>query len=340
MPGGQFRSLWWRHGATAEFPNLSDPVEAGIRSAPPSHHCPTCSLIIPLAPTQARPLSPLPGVSTSLCSTRQPQESLWHPSVTSACLPSAAQPSLTHHQGQSPSSVNAVPFIPLAHCVPVGPSSQSPCHPSPREPEIHTVTQWAPAHRCTRKGQCRRAAQPNQWLWSYEDSHCLHVQSLLPAHHPRQEQGQVRLLPLPVCGGYPQAAHVLLSRCFCSHLLCSGSISLGEFPPTAPPRSPCLLCFPRTYPRSHCLSPGCPPWLWMNTFIVPLETTTAWLMWKGPMWPVLPLLKTSCHLTLQAQVRGPWGRQLGQELEGQKPHDLPCHHHPLRPCHIVPGPDV
>uniref|UniRef100_A0A8C9P095 Plexin-B3 n=1 Tax=Spermophilus dauricus TaxID=99837 RepID=A0A8C9P095_SPEDA len=48
--------------------------------------------------------------------------------------------------------------------------------------------------RCTRKSQCRRAAQPNQWLWSYEeDSHCLHIQSLLPAHHPRQEQGQVTL---------------------------------------------------------------------------------------------------------------------------------------------------
>ncbi|KAB1252538.1 Plexin-B3 [Camelus dromedarius] len=47
--------------------------------------------------------------------------------------------------------------------------------------------------RCTRKGQCRRAAQPNQWLWSYGDNCCLHVQSLLPAHHPRQEQGQVTL---------------------------------------------------------------------------------------------------------------------------------------------------
>ncbi|XP_057574839.1 plexin-B3 isoform X2 [Hippopotamus amphibius kiboko] len=47
--------------------------------------------------------------------------------------------------------------------------------------------------RCTRKGQCGRAAQPNQWLWSYEDSRCLHVQSLLPAHHPRQEQGQITL---------------------------------------------------------------------------------------------------------------------------------------------------
>lgn len=48
--------------------------------------------------------------------------------------------------------------------------------------------------RCTRKGQCARAAQPNQWLWSYEeDSRCLHVQSLLPAHRPRQEEGQVTL---------------------------------------------------------------------------------------------------------------------------------------------------
>ncbi|XP_042523487.1 plexin-B3 [Dipodomys spectabilis] len=46
---------------------------------------------------------------------------------------------------------------------------------------------------CTRKGQCRRAAQPNQWLWSYEDSRCLHIQNLLPAHHARQEQGQVIL---------------------------------------------------------------------------------------------------------------------------------------------------
>lgn len=67
----------------------------------------------------------------------------------------------------------------------------------------------------------------------------------------------------------------------------------------------------------------------MNTTIVPLETMTAWLMWKGPTWPVSPLPKTSCHLTLQAQVRGPWGGWLGQELEGQYPHDLSCHHHPL-----------
>ncbi|XP_059013667.1 plexin-B3 isoform X1 [Mustela lutreola] len=47
--------------------------------------------------------------------------------------------------------------------------------------------------RCTPKGQCGRAAQANQWLWSYKDGHCPHVQSLLPAHRPRQEQGQVTL---------------------------------------------------------------------------------------------------------------------------------------------------
>ncbi|XP_023581194.1 plexin-B3 [Trichechus manatus latirostris] len=48
--------------------------------------------------------------------------------------------------------------------------------------------------RCTRKGQCERAAQPNQWLWSYgEGSRCPHIQALLPAQHPRQEQGQVTL---------------------------------------------------------------------------------------------------------------------------------------------------
>ncbi|XP_004598952.2 plexin-B3 [Ochotona princeps] len=48
--------------------------------------------------------------------------------------------------------------------------------------------------RCTRKGQCTRAVQPNQWLWSYEEgSHCLHIQTLWPTHHPRQEQAQVTL---------------------------------------------------------------------------------------------------------------------------------------------------
>ncbi|KAM5289927.1 plexin-B3 isoform 3-T3 [Glossophaga mutica] len=82
--------------------------------------------------------------------------------------------------------------------------------------------------RCTRKGQCRKAAQPNQWLWSYEeDSRCLHVQSLLPTHHPRQEQGQVtlsvpRLPTLAVdeyfhCafGDYDSLAHVEGSHVAC-----------------------------------------------------------------------------------------------------------------------------
>ncbi|XP_063136231.1 plexin-B3 isoform X4 [Rattus norvegicus] len=47
--------------------------------------------------------------------------------------------------------------------------------------------------RCTRRAECGRAVQPNQWLWSYEDNHCLHIQSLLPAQHPRQEHGQITL---------------------------------------------------------------------------------------------------------------------------------------------------
>ncbi|KAJ1057904.1 hypothetical protein K5549_013686 [Capra hircus] len=74
--------------------------------------------------------------------------------------------------------------------------------------------------RCTRKSQCRRATQPNQWLWTYEDSLCLHIQNVLPAHHPRQEQGQVTLLVprLPTLamdeyfhcafGNYDSLAHV------------------------------------------------------------------------------------------------------------------------------------
>ncbi|XP_007955389.1 plexin-B3 [Orycteropus afer afer] len=75
--------------------------------------------------------------------------------------------------------------------------------------------------RCTRKGQCERAAQLNQWLWSYGEGDCCpHIQALLPAQHPRQEQGQVTLsLPwLPALaldeyfhcafGDYDSLAHV------------------------------------------------------------------------------------------------------------------------------------
>lgn len=202
----------------------------------------------------------------------------------------------------TPSSGSTVLFISPAYCPPAGPSFQPPCGQSSKEPETHTMTQWAPNCRCTRKGQCRKAAQPNQWLWSYgEDSRCLHVQSLLPTHHPRQEQGQVRLMLPPACGSAPRPPHppfllpALLVPLLWSHLPWR----------VGPPRSPCLLCFLCTCPRSPCLSPGCPPWLWMNISIVPLETMTAWLMWKGPTWPVSPLPKTSCHLILQAQVRGP-----------------------------------
>lgn len=48
--------------------------------------------------------------------------------------------------------------------------------------------------RCTRRAQCSRAAQPHQWLWSYELGNlCLQIEDPQPPHHPRQEQGQVTL---------------------------------------------------------------------------------------------------------------------------------------------------
>lgn len=67
----------------------------------------------------------------------------------------------------------------------------------------------------------------------------------------------------------------------------------------------------------------------MNTSIVPLETMTAWLKWKGPTWPVSPHLKTSYRLTLQAQVRGPWTGWPGAGAGGAEPPDLLCYHRPL-----------
>ncbi|KAM6151636.1 plexin-B3 [Rhynchocyon petersi] len=81
--------------------------------------------------------------------------------------------------------------------------------------------------RCTRKGECKRAAQPNQWLWSFEGGHCLHIQALQPAQHPRQEQVQVTLsVPwLPAIaldeyfhcafGDYDSLAHVEGSHVTC-----------------------------------------------------------------------------------------------------------------------------
>uniref|UniRef100_A0A8C5P0T2 Plexin-B3 n=1 Tax=Jaculus jaculus TaxID=51337 RepID=A0A8C5P0T2_JACJA len=81
--------------------------------------------------------------------------------------------------------------------------------------------------KCTRKSKCERAAQPNQWLWSYEEDSCLHIQSLQPAQHPRQEQGQVTLsIPrLPTLamdeyfhcafGDYDSLAHVEGSHVTC-----------------------------------------------------------------------------------------------------------------------------
>ncbi|XP_055964650.1 plexin-B3 [Sorex fumeus] len=82
--------------------------------------------------------------------------------------------------------------------------------------------------RCTRREQCRRAAQPQQWLWSREqEGGCPHIQGLQPAHRPRQEQGQITLfvarLPALVTdeyfhcafGEYESLAHVEGPRVAC-----------------------------------------------------------------------------------------------------------------------------
>ncbi|XP_029012583.1 plexin-B1 [Betta splendens] len=49
--------------------------------------------------------------------------------------------------------------------------------------------------RCSRKHQCQRYLQPNQWLWSFDpNSQCVKVQSLQPANHSKDEQTQVTIL--------------------------------------------------------------------------------------------------------------------------------------------------
>lgn len=93
-------------------------------------------------------------------------------------------------------------------------------HPGSLSPTQGPIRPLPP--RCTRKSQCRRATQPNQWLWTYADGLCLHIESVLPAHHPRQEQGQVS----PI---------FLLSFCLCPHLPClDPSASVPWPPPKAP----------------------------------------------------------------------------------------------------------
>ncbi|KAF7650449.1 hypothetical protein LDENG_00125900 [Lucifuga dentata] len=48
--------------------------------------------------------------------------------------------------------------------------------------------------RCSRKHQCKRHAQPNHWLWSFEPTNrCVTVESLHPANQSKDEQTQVTL---------------------------------------------------------------------------------------------------------------------------------------------------
>lgn len=46
--------------------------------------------------------------------------------------------------------------------------------------------------RCSRKHLCTRHAQPNHWLWSFEQTNqCVTVQSLQPSNQSRDQQTQV-----------------------------------------------------------------------------------------------------------------------------------------------------
>lgn len=57
-------------------------------------------------------------------------------------------------------------------------------------------------------------------------------------------------------------------------------------------------------------------------------------MSKVPMWPVSPLLKTRCQVTLQAQVSKSLGRGQGWSWSGEETHELLCHNCCL-PDHVT-----
>lgn len=74
----------------------------------------------------------------------------------------------------------------------------------------------------------------------------------------------------------------------------------------------------------------------MNTTTAPLGTTRAWLTWKGPTCPVSLLPRTSCRLTLQAQVRGPRAGAGGNEGRSRRGRGhMTCLPPPPLPDHIT-----
>lgn len=223
------------------------PLPQPLRPAP---HGASCCLLITRPHFLVRPLPPLPGVPMPLLLQEPLMATL--PSTAAALLlltvqakarTSAARPCLL-----GPTLTSTDPFCPpypgnvlqLGH--PPGPLATH-CLGSLR-PTCRPNGPWP--YRCTPKGQCGRAAQANQWLWSYEDGHCPHVQSLLPAHRPRQEQGQVSCHCCPPVG----AAHTLPPSPSSSPAasaptpLCPSSLSFADTHDIRLPRSLCLLCFP------------------------------------------------------------------------------------------------
>ena len=202
-----------------------------------------------------------------------------------------------------------------------------------------------PAHPCHPTGPCPQV-HPQGPMWAGSPGQPVAVE-LRGQPLPTRPELTAGLPPPPGAGpGEPPAPRLppvllLLPPASAPTPLCPSSSSFGNRAAPPPPRSPCLLCFPCMYPRSPCLSPGCPPWPRMNTSIVPLGTMTAWPTWKGPTWPVSPHPKTSCRLTLQAQVRGPWGKGTGGWGRSHMTRRATVIPTPTpRPHHLAPGFDV
>lgn len=322
VSGGRFRSTsrWARRPgrvpevgrrAVAEFPHPALRAQPRIWWASPSPHCPACPLLLPPAPSgpglhHLSQVSPGPlQLLSSPRSSQQPQESL------------TATLSQVHVLMRlAPSSLSRVPFTPTACCTPAGPSSQAPCRKSPREPESYTGTQRAPAPQVYPQGPMR-AGSPAQPVAMELRGRPLPAHPEPAAGPPSPPGAGPGQMPAAACRhlpgrGLPRLPPLPLPPL--PALPCPGSLSLGEL---GPPGGPRLLCFPRMRRRSPCLCPGCPPSPWTNTSTVPLGTMTAWLTWKGPTWPASPLPKTSCRITLQAQVRGPRGEGQGGSRRGR-----------------------
>lgn len=221
------------HGAPSSPPGLPQPAKPPSWLASASQHC-QCCVVPGLSPLSGLP-RPTPAPLQTMLHRAPPGILHGNPkSDRSTCAPPSSPPPLLRvkarpaHVAAKPSVLGCFSLSPPLLAVlwqSHPPKSQGIC--DPRGDRLGPCPR-----RCTRKGQCGRAARPDQWLWSYGDSHCLYIQSLLPAHHPRQEPGQVRRLLPPARGTAPAPSSPAASA---PTPRCPGSISLGQVgPPEAP----------------------------------------------------------------------------------------------------------